>query len=169
MDEVLKITETMRPLRFDGRPRNPALLMREQMQRHHREMEELLCDLACEHFELQHVLREAGDHEDCPTANEWKGVEIIADRMSEILQERGVSTVDPTGEAWSNAMLDEYEVRNVQHREDIPTSRVGFLHSPLVVREGRVLRKGAVSVEAPAGRTSVRDSESDSGKEQQNG
>jgi len=161
MTEALEIDEEPRPRRGEGpAPAPPKLLLVEQMRRDNRALEQLLAALAGEQFELEQALGQAARQADAATANEWKAVEIIAARLRDLLAGYVVSTEDPTGKDWSDAMRSDYQLIGFTKREDVRAARVAHVLAPLVRRFGRVIRKGAVTVDAPASGPSGADADS---------
>jgi len=151
MNDPLAINEEPRALRYGEREAGSAMsVLIAQMRANNAALEALLAEVACEHFELEHAVREAEAARGGDTANAWKAVGIVADRITDLLANYRIAVEDPTGETWSDGMRADYELIGFAKREDVETPRVAHVHAPLVRRWDRVIRRGKVTVDAPA-------------------
>jgi len=152
VNDPLEIDEQPRALRYGDAPQAASALLVAALRKQHAVQSDLLARVACEHFELVHALQEARLSPEGNTANPWKAVAIICDRLGAVLREFGVSTEDPAGRTWLGPMRAEFDLVGFSQRADVATPRVAHTDSPLVRRHGKVIRKGAVLVEAPESR-----------------
>jgi hypothetical protein len=150
MDNPLDINEEPRALRFPDRAPEPASVLVEQMRRDSRWMSALLADVASHHFELEQAFAEASRDLAGDTSNAWKAVSMVVDGLGEVLSNHHIATEDPIGRTWRDQMRSEYDLVGFANREDIETPTVAHVVSPLIRRFGRMIRKGKVTVNAPA-------------------
>lgn len=164
MCDPLAIDESPRALRYHGDLAPPLALLLQQMRQNVSVMNALLADVACDQFELAQALQEASADREGNTANAWKAVEIIVERLQEILDDHRVQIEDVAGASWADAMRQEYDLIGFEKRDDVESPRVAHVHMPLVRRCGNVIRKGQVTVDAPASRKATEAKQEDKQK-----
>ena len=157
--QSLPLSEKPRDLSFGEELSSPEALVLEQAKAGEEQLASLLVALATERFELSRALAEASTDLRGDTSNAWKAVEIVLERMGAILEEHRVETGDPTGERWTDAMREEYELIGFTRREGLETARIAHVNTPSVKRFSRTLRKGAVTVDAPVEAPTRKDQE----------
>ncbi|MFV1964635.1 MAG: hypothetical protein ACC628_04375 [Pirellulaceae bacterium] len=149
-DDHFPIDLAERPLRFESTQTNPARLVREQLQSvyrgHRKETDQFLTCLAQTRFQVQRVRDELSPSTDDSPCG---ALETIGEILQDLLDHHHVTIDDRTGETWSTELLDEMELRGHQTCDEITEPRIAYMELPVIRRQGRLIAKGAVLVDAP--------------------
>ena len=141
---------------FEGAPRGlrrprmerPAERFADELRRREAETARLLATVACERFELSQALDQARARPE-EAENAWRAVEIVVDRLGDLLEAERVEVEDPTGGPWRDAMRETYDLIGFARKPGVKEARVDHAMTPLVRRLGKVIHKGQVTVETP--------------------
>jgi hypothetical protein len=150
-EEQFPLSMSERPLRFDSRETNPAVLVRGQLRRlmaaHREEVDRVLVVLAQVQFQVRALGQDLAARGESPHATD--AMEIIAANLQEVLDGYGVRADDFAGRPWSPELRAETDVRGYRVCEDLTVPRVIHVELPAVWRQDRLLAKGAVLLAGP--------------------
>ena len=152
LEELFPITFTDRPLRFESTETNPGNLLRSELVRvaqvHRDQSDQLLATLAVTAFQLSRLVLEAGPASESTTPLR-EGLEIIQSNLNETLQQHGVEVRDLTGRPFTTADQELVDIRGQRVNAEITETAVWHMEQPVVLRAGRCLIRGAVTLESP--------------------
>jgi hypothetical protein len=151
--ELFPVALPDRPLRFPEERGSPADLLRQECGRiasaARASEDRLLGTLALSVFQLGKI-REDYTRTADPQPHVADALEILQANLDDVLQEHRVRVIDLTGEELTEQLRGQVQIRARESSAVAQVPRVIHMEEPVVLRHGKLIAEGVVTVETPA-------------------
>jgi len=124
--------------------------LKEERKKAEQEKVDLLARVAKEAFEHRRFLKERKEmFHRAGWKREYEELEILAERLDDLLRENGIFYEDPTGLIIDEILRPLIDIQTFVPKTGISKERVIKVYYPIVFSKGQLIRRGIVDAEAP--------------------